>query len=30
MVYATALEHHCRLVTNDAHFKKLDRVVFIS
>lgn len=30
MVYATALEHHCRLVTSDAHFKKLDRVVFIS
>ena len=30
MVYATALEHRCRLVTSDAHFKKLDRVVFIS
>ena len=30
IVYATALEHHCRLVTSDAHFKKLDKVVFIS
>ena len=30
MVYATVLDHHCRLVTSDAHFKKLDRVVFIS
>ncbi len=30
LVYATTLEHNCRLVTSDAHFKKLDRVVFIS
>lgn len=30
IVYATALEHNCRLVTSDAHFKKLDKVVFIS
>lgn len=30
IVYATALEHNCRLVTGDAHFKKLDKVVFIS
>lgn len=30
IVYATALEHNWRLVTSDAHFKKLDKVVFIS
>jgi predicted nucleic acid-binding protein len=30
IVYATALEHNCRLVTSDAYFKKLDKVVFLS
>ena len=30
IVYATALEHNCRLVTSNTHFKKLDKVVFIS
>lgn len=30
IVYATALENNCRVVTSDTHFKKLDKVVFIS
>jgi predicted nucleic acid-binding protein len=30
MVYATALEHNCKIVTGDTHFRGLDRVVFIS
>lgn len=29
IVYATALEGGCRVVTSDAHFKRLDKVVFV-
>ena len=29
MVYATAVEQGCKIVTGDAHFKGLDSVVFI-
>ena len=30
IVYATALEKKCKVVTSDAHFKKLEKVIFIS
>ncbi|OGW55142.1 MAG: twitching motility protein PilT [Nitrospirae bacterium RBG_19FT_COMBO_55_12] len=30
VVYATALEQGCKVVTGDAHFKNLEMVVFIS
>lgn len=30
VVYATALEMNCRVVTSDAHFKGLERVVYIA
>jgi predicted nucleic acid-binding protein len=30
IVYATALEHNCRIVTSDSHFRDLDKVIFIS
>jgi toxin FitB len=29
IVYATALEQNCKVVTGDAHFKGLERVVYI-
>lgn len=29
IVYATALEKDCRVVTGDAHFKGLERVLFV-
>ncbi len=29
IVYATALEAGCKIITSDAHFRELDRVVFI-
>ena len=29
IVYATAIEADCSVVTGDAHFKKLDRVEFV-
>jgi predicted nucleic acid-binding protein len=29
IVYATALEKNCDVVTSDVHFKGLERVVFI-
>lgn len=29
IVYATALEADCKVITGDAHFRKLDRVVFV-
>lgn len=29
IVYATALEENCNIVTSDAHFNGLDRVVFL-
>jgi predicted nucleic acid-binding protein len=29
IVYATALEADCTVVTSDAHFRELDRVLFI-
>lgn len=29
VVYATALEEGCKVVTSDSHFKGLDKVVFI-
>lgn len=30
IVYATALEENCKVVTSDTHFKGLDRVVLIT
>src|SRR3972149_1517297 len=30
IVYATALEKNCKVVTSDMHFKGLDRVVLVS
>ncbi len=30
MVYASALENNCNVVTSDEHFKILDRVIFVS
>jgi len=30
IVYATALENNCRVVTTDAHFRELDKVIFVS
>lgn len=29
IVYATALENNCTVVTGDTHFKVLDRVIFV-
>ncbi len=29
VVYSTALEQNCKVVTSDAHFKDLERVVYI-
>lgn len=29
IVYATAVEEGCKIITGDAHFKGLDKVVFI-
>jgi len=29
IVYATALEADCTVITSDAHFRKLDKVVFV-
>jgi len=29
IVYATALEADCKVITSDAHFRELDRVVFV-
>ena len=29
IVYATALENNCTVVTGDSHFKGLDRVIFV-
>lgn len=29
IVYATALEAGCKVITSDAHFRELDRVVFV-
>lgn len=29
IVYATALENNCTVVTGDTHFKGLDRVIFV-
>ncbi|GAB4489033.1 MAG: hypothetical protein OHK006_20170 [Thermodesulfovibrionales bacterium] len=29
IVYATAFEENCTVVTSDAHFKNLERVVFV-
>jgi predicted nucleic acid-binding protein len=30
IVYATAVEKNCKVITGDAHFKKLDNVIFVS
>lgn len=30
IVYATAIEQDCTVITHDDHFRRLDRVVFIS
>ena len=30
VVYATALEENCKVVTSDTHFKSLEKVIFIS
>jgi len=30
IVYATALEEGCKIVTSDTHFRELENVVFIS
>jgi predicted nucleic acid-binding protein len=30
MVYATAVEKNCSVVTSDEHFRKLDKVIFVS
>jgi predicted nucleic acid-binding protein len=30
IVYATAMENNCRIVTSDSHFSGLDKVIFIS
>jgi predicted nucleic acid-binding protein len=30
IVYATAVEEHCRVVTGDAHFRDLEKVIFVS
>ena len=30
IVYATALEKNCKVVTSDTHFKELNKVIFIS
>ncbi|MBI5100488.1 MAG: type II toxin-antitoxin system VapC family toxin [Nitrospirae bacterium] len=30
IVYATAMENNCKVVTGDSHFRGLDRVVFVS
>jgi len=30
IVYATAVEEHCRVVTGDAHFRDLENVIFVS
>lgn len=29
VVYATAVEQNCTVVTGDAHFKDLDRIIFV-
>ncbi|MCX5719163.1 MAG: PIN domain-containing protein [Nitrospirae bacterium] len=29
IVYATALEKDCKVITSDTHFKGLERVIFI-
>ena len=29
IVYATALEADCKVITSDAHFRQVDRVVFV-
>ncbi len=29
IIYATAFEHGCKVVTSDSHFEKLDNVIFI-
>ncbi len=29
MVYATAMENNCSVVTSDEHFKKLGKVIFV-
>ena len=29
IVYATALESGCKVITSDAHFRELDHVVFV-
>lgn len=29
IVYATALEEGCKVITSDSHFKGLDKVVFV-
>lgn len=29
VIYATAFEHGCKIVTSDAHFEKLDNVIYI-
>ncbi|MDP3296271.1 MAG: type II toxin-antitoxin system VapC family toxin [Thermodesulfovibrionia bacterium] len=30
IVYATALEKNCKVVTSDTHFKELNKVIFVS
>ncbi len=30
IVYAAAVEKNCKVITSDTHFKKLDKVIFIS
>lgn len=30
IVYATALEENCKVVTSDTHFRGLDSVIFVS
>lgn len=30
MVYATAMEKDCTIVTSDEHFRKLEKVIYIS
>ncbi|MBI5640434.1 MAG: type II toxin-antitoxin system VapC family toxin [Nitrospirae bacterium] len=29
IVYATALEAGCRVITSDSHFRQVDRVIFV-
>jgi len=30
IVYVTAVEKNCKVITSDTHFKKLDNVIFVA